>query len=357
MNRTPFVYPPEGSMILSGDGPELFAHGGVNDAPMWKVFCQGIVVGVGATRNDAFSVEADGRFTSWRGFDGVKADETFIEEPGVFGMVTASSGISAILAKKAAIVGTPRAPGRTIPFPALAAAAFGPEEALALGSKSGAFEVFDKTGKSVGKCTLGAAITGIAWRAPGQWAVAAGTKVTLVDATGAVPALAVDLQGTVGPVAVSGDGALFAVVVGSQQVAIGEFGQNKVLGTITVQRDISGVGFGAGAWLAIGYDEAEANRVDLTTGQMCRTEAHPGRTAGRWVLKVEVDPMLVRQAVTKVRAGGKAVATHIIRGEDAESGGGCLRAFLITMLLILICSGCAGFSGAGYYFYYYVYTA
>ena len=47
----PYAYESQGRVTVCGDGPELFVYSGANDAPMWKQFCDGILVGVGAAGN------------------------------------------------------------------------------------------------------------------------------------------------------------------------------------------------------------------------------------------------------------------------------------------------------------------
>lgn len=340
-------------MLVMGDGPELFVNSGTNDAPMWKQFCDGLLVGVGATRDLVYALDDHGRLACYRGMDGAKMEEVRIAAKGPHGLANDPTGFCAVVCKGEVVLADTKGFELRLPAPKAAVAAFGPSRAVGIGSTDGTFQAVDgNTGQPWGSCNVGGRIEGVAWRSQGQWAVAAGEKVHLVSGDGTAPVMALDAGGPVGPVAISGDGALLAVVVG-QQVVVFELHGNKRIGQITFTRTISGLGFGPNQWLGIGLDDNESNRVDLMTGQMCRSEAHPGRTANRWGLKVEVDHLKVRQAVTMVRAGGQAIATFIDPEED-EGGGGmsCLTMFLIFVLLTMICMGCLGLAGGGYFFLY-----
>lgn len=351
MSGVPFVYPRAGSMLVMGDGPELFVFSGANDGPLWRKFTDGVLIGVGANHEFVVTLDSDGRLVQWRGLDGAKQEESTVEAPGVRDLVMRADGTCAVLTKDQVLITSARGGGTTVPAPGVAVVAWGPKQELAVGSSKGDFQVLDPSGKPLGSCSVGGAISGITWRAPSQWLVATGTRVVLVSADGKIPGVSVEIGAPVGPVACSEDGAIFAVLAGTQAVAIGELATNRRLGTITYQRDVSGIGFGQGMWLAIGLSDAEANRIDLMTGQLCRTEPHIGMTGGTWAVKVDVEPMRVRQASTTVRSAGKAIAVQIEHG-GGGGGGGCLKSCLIFALLTFVCSGCSGVLAGAYYYYY-----
>lgn len=350
MSRAPFAYAPDGSVLVMGDGPELFAFG-ANDGPLWKKFTDGVIVGVSGNSTTVVSVDSDGRLIAWRGLDGTKLDETTVEAPGVSGLAMRPDGTCAVIAKDAVVITSPRGGGNTLAVPGACAAAWGPDGELAVGTSSGKVQVFDEAGKATGSCSVGAAVTGIVYRNPAHWLVAAGTKVTLVSDDGKAAGASIDAAGPTGEVACTKDGAIFAVMAGPQQVTIGAIGSNKRLGSVTFQRDVGGVGFGQQAWLAIGLDESEANRIDLSTGQICKTEPAPGKVGSKWALTVECEPQSVRTAITAVRTGGKAIATQIDHSGGGSSNG-CLYSCLGTALAVLVCSGCSGVISALYYFVY-----
>ncbi len=351
MSRAPFAYAPDGSVLVMGDGPELFAFG-ANDGPLWKAFTEGVIVGVAGNSTTVVSVDSDGRLIAWRGLDGSKLDETTVETAGVRGLAMRPDGLCAVIAKDAVVLTTPKGGANVLAVPGACTAAWGPGGELAVGTEGGGLQVFDAAQKPTGSCSVGSAVTGIVYRAPSQWLVAAGTKVTLVSADGKLAGAAIDAAGPTGEVACTQDGAIFAVMAGPQQVTIGALGSNKRLGTVTFQRDVGGVGFGQQAWLAIGLDESEANRIDLATGQICKTEPAHGKVGSKWPMTVECEPQSVRTAITTVRTAGKAIATQIDHSGSSMGGNGCLYSCLGTALAIFVCSGCSGVISALYYFVY-----
>jgi (2Fe-2S) ferredoxin len=351
-DASPFCYPPSGAMIVCGDGPELLVYSGNDDSPMWKQFTDGILVGVGATPDRVFTADTDGRVVTWRAIDGRKLEETTVDG-GATGLATTADGFLAVLGTDRVTLTDPRGGGSSVPAPGVTVAAFGPNRALGIGTKDGAFQAVDgNTGRAWGSCNVGAPVTGVAWRQPGQWLVAAGQQVFLVSGDGKAVQLAIPVGGPTGALACSQDGAISAVVAGRQKIVVLEHHQNKPVGQILFQRDVNGLGFGPDEWLGMGLDNAEANRVDLVTGKICKTEAHHGRAPGRWGFKVEVDPMTVRGVVSRVRAGGKAIAEEVYRPE-IEGGRSCLTTLLGCAVLALACGLCSGV-GSFLYWHFYV---
>jgi hypothetical protein len=356
--NAPYTYTPDGTLYAAGDGPELLVYSGTNDGPIWKQFCDGVLVGVAATRDRLFTVDSDGRFTTWNVFDGQKQEELELPGRAPHGLLSTPAGTCAVLASDAAILVDPTAGERiAMTVPGLTTASFGPDaNSLGLGDRKGMFHAFDTTtGKPWGSVSVGASVTGVGWRHPALWAVAAGTKVHLVSGDGATIQASIDAGGPTGRIAVSSDGAIVACVVNGQEIAILETGKNTRVGVIRYSRPIHGLAFGPGTWLGIGLEDGDCNRVDLISGKLCRNEPHPGRTANRWGFKVEVDPTVMRSVVTSVRAGGQPIATFIAR-EDDEGDGGCMKACLTVLVLIFVCMGCAGLSALGYFLFLRIYA-
>ncbi len=162
---------------------------------------------------------------------------------------------------------------------------------------------------------------------------------------------AVELGGAVGAVACMADGALAAVKVGDDIVLL-DMLHRKPIGAVKLQRPVVGVAFGPGTWLGIGFENGDANRLDVVTGQLTKSEAHAGRTANRWFIKVECDPLKVRQAVALYRAGGDPIARTIAKGESEKKGRGCLFWVAITFLVLFLCAGCSGVLSLLYYQFY-----
>jgi hypothetical protein len=355
----PYAYPPEGSVQVAGDGPELLVYSGVNDAPMWKQFTDGLIVGVGATRDRVFTVDADGRLTSWRGIDGTKLDEAEVPMPGARALVNTSDGLCGVLVKDGVFVGEPRGGGQALAVPGASAVGFGATRtSLGIGTSKGKFQVFDPTtGQALGGCDVGGPVHAVAWRAQGQWVVAAGQQVHLVAADGSAVGVSIPIGAMVSLVACSYDGALIVAVAGGTTLLVIETATNQTIGRIVYQRQVNGIAFGPQGWLGIGLDDGDTNRVDLLTGHMCRNEPQAGRSANRWAFNVEVDPLRIRQAVTSIRAGGGPIATHIKPPDPEEEkakkkSNGCLYTCLFVVLAAIVCSGCSGITAILYFTVY-----
>jgi hypothetical protein len=157
-------------------------------------------------------------------------------------------------------------------------------------------------------------------------------------------------------VAIDVEGALLAVVI-DQQIAIFELFENKRVGTIRFQRVVSGIGFGKGTWLAIGLDDAEGNRVELSTGQLKKTEPFGGRSGGRWPMQVTINHALLKQGMTYLKAQGKPIAVAAPKPKAVSAGGaaaaaasgwGLGRILAILAVLIFGCTGCSAVLGVAW---------
>jgi hypothetical protein len=127
-------------MVAVADGPELYVYSGNNDAPMWKQFCDGVLVAVGANRLQIWSIDTEGKLCGWRGLDGAKVEETqtadLVRQP--FGLLVASDGVCAVLAKDAVLLCKGGTAGTPIPVPGLTAAGMDPgHAALGAGTRGG----------------------------------------------------------------------------------------------------------------------------------------------------------------------------------------------------------------------------
>jgi len=364
MTVAPFAFEPNGAVMVLGDGPELLVYQGDNDSPRWKVFTDGIIVGVGATADRVIGADADGKIIFWRIFDGQQLDEVRLGVP-VDGLAITADGLCAAITADSVILAGMRREPVPLPAPGASAVAFGPEgSSLGVGTSHGHFSAIDPTtGMAWGTVELGLPVRGVAWSALGQWVVAAGQSVFLISGDGTEVVDTFDQIGEPSQISCSADGAFFAVLLGGAEVAIFERQYKKRIGSIEFSEDIGGLQFGPGFFLGIGMENGDANRIDLMTGKYTRTELHAGRGMNKWGIKVKIEAESVRGTAAWARVGGTPLAERVKHkweekrapGEIGPPGGdmpSCTSMLGVGCALLLVIVVCGGCCGGGYYWYY-----
>ena len=334
-------------LIAIADGPELLVYQEGDGAPVWKQFCDGILIGIAITGQRLITLDSEGQVTWWRLMDGQRED-TADMGTGVSQLVVSPDGAVAAVTPN----GIQVAGGPALSLPQVSAAAYGPNGgSIGVGTHTGTFSAIDPTsGAAWGSVELGAAISGVGWSAQGNWVVAAANRIAVVSGDGAEVLASIAAPDAVRQVAVSENGLLVASICGTMQVAAFELHGNRAIGTVDLKREIEGVGFGSAAMLAIGVDDGDVSLIDLFTGKVGRTEPHPGRGRNTWAVHVNIDRAAVRGAVALNKAGGDPIAKYVPIPDDDDKGGcflGCGAAFLISTLM---CTGCASCSGIAWYF-------
>ncbi|MBX7193416.1 MAG: hypothetical protein K1X94_15280 [Sandaracinaceae bacterium] len=88
-------------------------------------------------------------------------------------------------------------------------------------------------------------------------------------------------------VACSADGTRFALQLErSQVIVLGDPPDETLLDVKYPERVCAGVAFGSRSWIAIALGGGDANKVNVETGAMHRSDTHPGRTHNRWFVSV-----------------------------------------------------------------------
>lgn len=350
----PFAYDAAGSVYVCGDGPEVFVYSGANDAPMWKQLCDGILVGVGVVGQSVYTLDTDGRIDQWRSFDGNRQ-----------GVMTLECECRALAVHKTGnhvVVGVdqvlfPSTRGhRTAQLPSPVAAAIDSLGArTAVGTSQGYLYLLDiASGSQVAAIDVGAPIAAVAWSPKGRWIVAAGRRVLVIsgDLAPAVPLdggekspilKAVEQPGTVRYVAASFDGALVACDDGGMRVIVYETHTWRQGASVEYQRDLGGLMFGPGSTLGIGLEFADANRLDVMTGSIKRTQPGLGRGGENWFQRIQVDQVGLRGAVAAARVDGQAIAEfHEFEGPTSNAGRYLLFGGVGCVVLGCVCSGVLG---------------
>lgn len=343
-----FALSRDGKRLAVGDGPELLVYR-QDGLPVWKHFCEGILVGTGFVGDHLGTVDADGRVVFFRAADGLKIEEValdgvalgaFVSPDGAFGVITPAGPI--LVASNGQRGG--------FPVQDLRAASFGPDRnSLGLGTSSGTFIAMDGvTGGPWGTLELGECITSICWCMQGFWLVLVGRVLFRIDGSGSQILGRIDLDGEAREVVCTSDGAIAALRIPGEppevRIAVIELHTEKHAGDVVFRRPVGGIAFGRAALLGVGLDDGDASTVDLLTRATLRTEPHPGRGRNNWNLDMKFDAAPLRGAVTFLRAGGSAIAEY--HGPPVETegsggrGAGCQIAIVIAVLAVLSLTGC-----------------
>lgn len=350
MNEVPFHYPPSGNVIVCGDGPELLVYSGGDDTALWKEFCENILVGVGAWDRWVVSLDADGLLRTYRALDG-SSEAEFQLDYRPKGLDLAPDGTAAILVENGVVVMRPGDDSIHFSMPGASYVSFGRDSSIiGVGTSSGAFySVNARTGIATGVCELGKPIAGLCWRHPQSWAVAAGNILHQISGDGTSIEHRFAVEGEAGHVACTSDGSLISVVLDKKNVAVFETNTRFQVGTVETDQIIGGMDFGPEVWLAIGLDGGDANRMDLYTSKLNRTESHPGRGQNRWLCKIQFDSMRIRGSVATLRAGGRPIAMRVDpevkEQQQRRSWVSILLAVLALLFVCGLCTGCMGTIG------------
>jgi hypothetical protein len=272
----PFSVSPDGLLFAAADGPELLTWR--NDgAPQWKVFTDGILVGVAVGLEVVVTVDTDRRVCQWRRTDGELVSTVSIAHHPL-ALVPSPDGRLLIVTRDGPLVDSPLG-FRLVPVRGCTWAALGPGEALGVGCEDGTFTAIElRSGAAWGSVKLPAPVSGVAWSALGSWLVGAERTLYRVSGDGKlVQATIAGADHAMDLLAVSGNGIVVAARAGDR-VELYELHKNRSIGEFILRRAIGGVQFGPGLLLAIGLDDGDGNWIEMATGATFRTEPHPGRS-------------------------------------------------------------------------------
>jgi len=288
-----FAYSPTGSSLVLADGAEVLVHAGDDESPRWRRALDEEVAAVGATDDAVVALTASGKLAFWREADGEPIGEVALAAaPGA--LAVGPGAVCAVaLGEEVTVVGQDGA-RRALPIAGATALAWsGDGGRIAAGNGEGRVQVLSaEDGAVIGSAELGVPVRSLAWNAGGFWIAAGGEQVFRLDEGGGeyaqmtrAPGMAPDC------VACSADGALVALRLGPTRVLALVLPSKDTAATVEyVDREVVGIGFGPAPYLGIGLDRGDANKIDLRTQAVHRTDPHPGRPRTRWLLSVSIDP-------------------------------------------------------------------
>jgi len=341
----PFAYAQSGQVVVLADGPELLVYSGANDQGMWKVMATDIFMGVGYTKDQVYAVDGSGRLSLYRLIDGHEQGRVDTDA-SPWGLVVDPDGDCALLgAGSVVLVPRGKAPIK-VELASPRQAAFRPGGGqIAVGGADGGVTIVDAaTGEVVASTALAGPIVGVRWRSTGQWAVAHGAQIDLLDPETLEPQKTLTIDAPIRRFSLSADGSLCAVQVADGLVRLYELASDLSIGEVEFQRTLYGMEFGPGTWLAFGFDDGDANRLDVMTGKMTRTQAHIGRGQNAWAMNVRVNHAAVRGVVVGMAAGGQQIAKHNIPKIPKKRKSWFWYAVggVVVFVLLTICCGLFG---------------
>ncbi len=345
----PLAMAPDGDGVACGDGPELLVYRG-DGAPTWRELINGVLVGMAFVGDEVVTLDASGRLSWWSRHDGAPL-ETVETRDNARRLVVSSDGALAVVTHSGIVIVPVQGQPFWLDHPGATAVSFGPDgQSLGVGTDQGEFSAIDLQSRlSWGRISLGGSIGGVGWsNALGEWVATAGTSLYLVKGDARSLGNRLPVRGLLGRLAVSAEGTVAAAVAG-KSVMVFELTQGRFAGELALDRAIHDLGFGRGAWLGVGLDDAEAALVELLSGEQGRTEPHPSRTRTSWSVTNTVDPGILQGLGPSFGADVGVDHTNTSRHAEAPRGGcrrrGCLWGGLLVALVML---GCVSL-GLGYY--------
>lgn len=353
----PFSWDASGHLLVGADGPELIAYSGLDGKPVWKQFCDGILVGVAVRGPQVHAVDTDGTLTTWRASDGEKLGEVRLGLQAR-GLEVAPGGLRLVIGQDGVVLVGEMGDARRIQVPGVTSAAFGQGAMHAVaGTEAGRVVLLDVVaGAPVAEAPVGAPVTDVAWSSDGRWAVAAGREILLLGQELGENAVLkrIAVEAPVRHVAVSSDATVIAADDG-EVVRIFEAWEGRQAGTVTYTREIGELAFGPQNMLGIGLEYADVDMVDVMSGKTRQTQAGLGRAREPWFPRVKVDAHLLRGATTSKRTGGGPIASlsptlkGTSRGRGEEGGNRALTIGSIVVGAMLLCCGCSAVSTSLWY--------
>ncbi len=294
--------------LLTIDGLELLAFDAATEAPRWKLGFERTLVGVFLAHPQ---VLPSGGANPWRAQSTTRAAVIVDEEGGVHLVDTTLGRVVAGLGS----VGKPLAAASSISGATLALAveehvvvwrsgeqhrlalrrvrslAFSSDgDTLAVGNDKGELRMYflggGKAPEERLRATLRGAITALAQHPDGSWVVVAAQGVVSMKGSATTPLH--KLSPATRRACFDGNGGRLAMQTSERGIVVYEWPRLSVLMRVEyTERPICGMSFGPDNWLGVALDHGDANKIDVVTSNVNRTDTHPGREHRTWTLLVE----------------------------------------------------------------------
>jgi hypothetical protein len=278
-----FAYAADGHTLVLGDGAELLVHDGETEAPRWRADTGGRLVGVGANAIAVLSLDAEGTLRVWS-HEQATAVRTHSLGVTPTALVHDDDGNVGALHAGGVVVLADGAP-RAIAVDAPTAAAFGAGGELLIGTRDGTLHRYDATGAPAGTAQVPGPVRAIAWNAGGFFAVVNGAAIHRVTGLEVAYVTRFPDEDPIVSIACSPRGDRIGVQGGPHLACVLSYPARETVGHVEYpERTITGIAFGPAPYFGVGLAGGDGNKIDLTTGDLHRTDTHPGRPHNRWLV-------------------------------------------------------------------------
>jgi len=298
----PFAYSPDGAHLVSAEGSELLVYDGPSEGPRWRKTLPGPVLAVGAAEGMVVSLDALGTLTRWRAAG--EGDPIEAVEVGAIpeGLAVSPDGACAVWSDEGLLLSEPGQAPRTTALTGIRAAGFGPDRTIAVGFDDGAVRVLSVlNGEPIRPVArVESAVTGIAFSRLGAWFVAAGNAVFKIEGGEPAQLYRRYSEEKFESLTCSADGSLAACRLAGKKVVVLSLATHELAAVVQYfERQVGDLAFGPWPWLGVGLDLGDGNKIDLESGDVHRTDEHPGRPHNRWMLQPDVKEGVAARARRK----------------------------------------------------------
>jgi hypothetical protein len=253
------------------------------DGPRWRKSLNSEVLAVGASEGLVICLEANGVLSFWNATSAAIVSHVMV--PGAYGL-TCSQGAACAVSTADHIEYLDAQGRRSLPYGQVRAMAFSRDgRKLGFGLSEGQFGTVDlASGQSTQNKVGSEAVLSVVERAPGaEWLAAAGSSVYAVTAEGQVSRVTGKEGSVIAELCVNERGTLFGMQADTLAVALA-WPSKATAGHLSYgDREITGLALGDAA-LWVGLDQCDGNKLDLRTGDLYRTDPHPGVERARWLV-------------------------------------------------------------------------
>ncbi|MDQ3037228.1 MAG: hypothetical protein M3Y87_32845 [Myxococcota bacterium] len=285
-----FAYDPRGRLFAIGCGSELLVHDGASEAPLWRRELDESIVGVDVC-GDELVVLTEPGFIVRFGLRGRELGRLSLGAPARSLAVAPSGWIAATHEERISVLRRGDLAATDLPHGGVTAMAWSADGTkLLLGTRDGALIELRAPSWTEAREAISAdtAIATICWSARGVWLVGSGDRVLRVEpgATETKPVTRASGQ-AITALASAPDGARFAMQLGDSTVVVLSDPPGETIAQLRYpERRACGIAFGPERWLGVGLDTGDANKLDITTGALHRSDTHPDRMHSSWLVAV-----------------------------------------------------------------------
>ncbi|MFT3840044.1 MAG: hypothetical protein QM723_23860 [Myxococcaceae bacterium] len=280
-----FAYDPAGTLLVSGDGPEIIGYHGDTEAPLFRFVNDAKVLSLQIANGVVWALDEKNRLL-WLTSEGVLLGQAELPS-GARSLSPVRNARATVVVDGGAVVLDRDGKQSRLHHPNATAAALDVSGSNVLvGDGSGTLALYKNDGIKVTSLTLpqGVSISTVA-TAPGCWFAACGAKVYRGDDSLKWSEIFVTITGEeVEALATEDSKRLVAARMKGNKAIVLAAGRQKLASGRWLDKDVGQMGFGPLPWFGVGLSGGDGNKVNLITGAIHRTDTHPEREHHRWML-------------------------------------------------------------------------